>query len=202
VLQLVGELEGIAPPPEDLLSNPDEACRLDGCWYLQYTSPSDLQLGEDDQFPDAWKPASPVEPTMKDIPLKNEFDQSGAISAEGIKVDASNREVQQNINVAKSRVSNVIEQGFGTLSVSGDFRQSDLVPRRVIIGFDELEITLDQLGGLKLNFGFIFSLVALARGTKDNGWLETTFVSDRIRIGRGNKGTMFVLTRELGVVTA
>jgi len=53
-----------------------------------------------------------------------------------------------------------------------------------------------------LNFGFIFSLVALARGTKDNGWLETTFVSDRIRIGRGNKGTMFVLTRELGVVTA
>jgi hypothetical protein len=35
----------------------------------------------------------------------------------------------------------------------------------------------------------------LIKGTKEAGWLETTYISKNMRIGRGNKGSMFILTR-------
>jgi hypothetical protein len=50
--------------------------------------------------------------------------------------------------------------------------------------------------GLTLNFSFLFAILAVVKQTKDFGWLETTFIDEEIRIGRGNKGTMFVLTRD------
>ena len=49
VLRIVGNIEGQAPPPETLLSDPEVSYQLNGCWYLQYTSPS--ELGSEDQFP-------------------------------------------------------------------------------------------------------------------------------------------------------
>ena len=52
VLQIVGEIEASTLPPS--LSDPDVAKKLDGVWYLQYTSPS--VVGDNDEFPDAWKP--------------------------------------------------------------------------------------------------------------------------------------------------
>ena len=51
-----------------------------------------------------------------------------------------------------------------------------------------------------LDLGFLFNLQALVAGTDENGWLETTYLSDRVRIGRGNKGSLFVLTRDLDSV--
>jgi hypothetical protein len=48
-----------------------------------------------------------------------------------------------------------------------------------------------------INLGFLFPALAFLRGgTKDNGWLETTYLDSDLRIGRGNKGTLFVLTRD------
>jgi hypothetical protein len=46
VLNLVRSLEVEAPVTSTLLSDPQQAKRLDGVWYLQYTSPSDIGVPE------------------------------------------------------------------------------------------------------------------------------------------------------------
>ena len=194
----MGELESLGRPTDNLLIDLEgEARKLDGCWYLQYTSPSELENGTQDQFPDAWKPSVAETSNI----TTERFGQSGAVSAGGIKVETNDRVVQQIIDVEKSRVSNVICLDFGTLRVSGSFERSDVSPLRVVVSFDELKIKLDNLGGLELSFDLIFTLTSIIKGTKQSGWLETTYLSDEIRIGRGNKGTMFVLTRDQRAVS-
>ena len=36
---------------------------------------------------------------------------------------------------------------------------------------------------------------AFLSGADDASWLETTYLSDKVRLGRGNKGSIFVLRR-------
>ena len=36
---------------------------------------------------------------------------------------------------------------------------------------------------------------SLTTGADDVAWLETTYLSDDVRVGRGNKGSVFFLTR-------
>ena len=48
--------------------------------------------------------------------------------------------------------------------------------------------------------GWLFALIrrlrpALTDGLDDTPWLDTTYLSPRMRLGRGNKGSVFVLTR-------
>ena len=94
----------------------------------------------------------------------------------------------QTFDIAKSVVANNVELDFGKVRVGGPFRQSENVSNRAIVGFEDLNFTLNN--GLELKLGFIFSALAFLRRTKDSGWLETTYLDDEIRIGRGNKGTM------------
>lgn len=122
------------------------------------------------------------------------YNNRGSVTAGGIKVDTSNKVTKQIFDVEKKRVINTVELDFGTVRVEADFRPSDTVSNRAIAGFDELEIKLKN--GLAINLGFIFSALSIFRGTKDSGWLETTYLDDDMRIGRGNAGTLFVLTRE------
>jgi hypothetical protein len=43
----------------------------------------------------------------------------------------------------------------------------------------------------------LFDAIAVLRGgITDNGWLETAYLDSDLRIGRGNKGTLFILTRD------
>ena len=93
------------------------------------------------------------------------------------------------------------------ITVGGFFRQSPNVPNRAIVAFDRATISLFQQkqqeeSGLKIELGWVFSILAILRGSKDSGWLETTFLDDEVRLGRGNKGTMFVLTRDRNAVTS
>ena len=39
-------------------------------------------------------------------------------------------------------------------------------------------------------------MIGTFRNSRENGWLETTYVDEQWRIGRGNKGTLFILTRD------
>lgn len=191
VLQIVGDIESSTPTPS-LFNKSDKA--LDGVWFLQYTSPSDV--GDKDEFPNAWKPAVPEE-GASNIETK-QFKSKGSVSAAGISVDTSNRVVKQIIDTEQSIVTNDVELDFGRVNVSGPFRQSSNVPNRAIVSFDRADITLNT--GFTLKLGFLFSIIAVLRGSKDNGWLETTYLGDDMRIGRGNKGTMFVLTRDADAV--
>ena len=93
---------------------------------------------------------------------------------------------------------NQITLGFGRVVVGGSFRVSPNVPNRAIFAFNRADITLNN--GFVIRLGFLFTILAWIRGSNDNGWLETTFLDDDIRIGRGNKGTMFILTRDVMAV--
>lgn len=197
-LRLVNDLETEFAAPDSLFTDPEELKKIDGCWFLQYTSPSDLE-GKD-EFPDDWKPALKAEEEIQ-FPDSSEFDQSGAVNAAGIKVDTSNKVVKQIIDIEKMKIANVIDLDIGQLSVGGKIRVSDVSPRRVIVGFSEGMIKLEKLGGVEIDFSVVFSLINLITGTSDSGWLETTYLSDDVRIGRGNKGTMFVLTRASDAVS-
>jgi hypothetical protein len=176
VLQLVRKLETEAPASSTLLSDPNESKIMDGTWYLQYTSPSEVG-GE-------------LVPSLEAAT----FNAQGSVSAGGIKVDTSNRVVKQIFDFATSRVINDVELDWGRVLVGGGFRQSPKVSNRAIVSFDTCQFILNN--GLTLNFSFLFAILAVVKQTKDLGWLETTFIDEDIRIGRGNKGTMFVLTRD------
>jgi len=197
VLRIVREIERDAPPSQNILSNQEEAMALDGVWYLQYTSPS--IVGDPDAVPDdAWNPQVADEGELN-IETK-QFNAKGSISAGGIKVDTSNKVVKQIFDIGESRVVNDVNLDFGQVTLGGIFRPSPNVYNRAIISFREARITLNN--GFVVDIGFLFSILAIVRGTKDNGWLETTYLGEDMRLGRGNKGTMFVLTRDVNAVNS
>ena len=179
VLSIVRQLETEYPTPDDLLSNPSSVKELDGVWYLQYTSPS--VIGEEEQ--DAWKAVEATEGV--NIPT-NQIQSKGSVSASGITVDTSNRVTKQIFDIQNSKVSNEIQiNDATTVRVAGSFRVSEKVPIRAVVSFEEVDFIFEN--GFTLKLGVLFSLLALVRGTSENGWLETTFLDEEVRIGRGNK---------------
>ena len=183
ILSIVRGMETDAPPSPTLLSNVDEATSLlDGDWLLAYTGP-----GEDD-----WAAVDASEGDAKITTRR--FGKAGRVSGGGVPVDASESAALQSFDVRRSRVTNVIATGVGLVTVGGTYRASDAAPLRAVVAFDTAKIDLDI--GPTLDISFLFDLRAAIRGSKEAGWLETTYVSDDVRIGRGNKGSMFVLTRD------
>lgn len=182
----------------DFFSNPSTLKLLNGTWYLQYTSPSVIVANDHTEIDNSinlWKPQSKEDT----VPTETKFQAKGSISAIGITVDTSNRVVKQCIDVDASQVFNEVDLDFGKVTVGGKFRPSDKVTNRAIVSFTQCKIELRN--GPTLDLGFIFAFLAFVRRSSDNGWLETTYLDEDIRIGRGNKGTMFVLTKDPRAVT-
>jgi hypothetical protein len=102
--------------------------------------------------------------------------------------DLSNLTVRNEVNLGNNVITQVI--------VGGPFRLSEKKDNRAVVSFlfGNLEVLLFG-STFQVDLASIFKLLALVRGTDESGWLETTYLSDSIRIGRGNKGTMFILTR-------
>lgn len=193
VLQLVRYLETNAPVPKNLLEEPVASKALDGVFYLQYTQPSDLDTDDMEE----WNPENSSEGDSNIDTRKVKI--KGSVRAGGLNVDTSNRVTTQTIDVANQRVLNNVEQDFGFITVGGSFRVSDTVKTRAVVAFDTADIKFNS--GFVLSLGFLFSIIAAFRGgIKDNGWLETTFLDDDMRIGRGNKGSLFILTRDKDAV--
>jgi PAP_fibrillin len=195
VLRLVNYLETQAGPSKTLLTNPAEAVAIDGVWYLQYTQPSDI--GVSDIEP--WTPESSTFGPISKIDTRP-ADNKGTVSFLGmIAVDASNRLTTQTIDFKESTLANFVEQDFGSVLVRGSF-ELDTVPNRVVVSFEKCEITLKN--GFVIDLSFLFSLrAALKGGNKAGGWLETTYLDEDMRIGRGNRGSLFILTRDAMAVT-
>lgn len=186
VLSIVKELETTFAPKETLLTNPKDAEILDGDWWLQFTM-------NDDSF-------SVVDGSEGDSKITTKQfkkDAQGSISAGGIKVDNDNsggNPARQSFDVANGRVVNEIETGIGLVTVGIAFRPSTSVPRRALAAFDTGKIATKV--GISISLDWIFDLRAKIKGSKESGWLETTYVSPSMRLGRGNKGSVFVLTRD------
>jgi hypothetical protein len=136
------------------------------------------------------------------------FLAQGTVSASGIVVDTSNKIVKQIFNTTSAQVINEIEVYTNTkrntnviVRVGGTYQPSSLSTNRVLVAFNLAQIII-QFTLLKsmvvcINFGWIFTIIAklFNKGNRNNGWLETTYIDTSLRIGRGNKGTLFILTR-------
>jgi len=206
ILNLVAKIEQDYPSPSlsDIVTNQPDL--IDGVWFLQYTSPSDIETliesddgeNDDNTVGNQWE----VENAEDKITIKKANIQGG-VSAAGINVDVSSKTPRQVFNLEKSTVMNEVILDNGLVRVGGPFRLSDKKENRAVIAFDEGTVQLNDvflLGDFKLDLSPIFGLRSIVTGNKEAGWLETTYLSEDVRIGRGNKGTCFVLTRDAGAV--
>ncbi len=63
--------------------------------------------------------------------------------------------------------------------------------RRIDFAFESGEFVFTQPFQLRFPYPVPFKLL----GDEAKGWLDTTYLSERVRISKGNKGTTFVLCR-------
>ena len=56
---------------------------------------------------------------------------------------------------------------------------------RLDVAFDAVEISLGGAGPLSMSLAF----------ANPRGWIETTYVDDDIRTGKGDKGSIFIAAR-------
>lgn len=117
-------------------------------------------------------------------------------------------QVYQSIRVASSSVYNIAEvMGLplleGIVSVAARF--TPVSERRVNVLFERSIVGLQRLIGYQTPAAFIREIET---GTKfraidfkitnqnQKGWLDITYLDQDLRIGRGNEGSVFVLTKE------
>ncbi|KAK3411493.1 hypothetical protein EUGRSUZ_I00244 [Eucalyptus grandis] len=101
----------------------------------------------------------------------------------------------QNIFVAQGKAVNVIKfnaRGLnmlnGQLTIEASFRVAS--ESRVDITYDKSTITPDQLMNVfRQNYDLLLGIF------NPEGWLEITYVDDTMRIGRDDKGNVFILER-------
>ena len=192
-LRLFSLLEEAAPSPSDLLQSTEGVAMLDGRWSLRSTIAA--KVGEsDDELSDTGV-------TM-------------AVNASGLVLDVGDRTRSpiQEINVGSGRIGNEIRFSVAgaadvIVRVAGTFEAASDNGRRALVNFDTLDVFLIRNGGdplRLLRLGWLFTAVRAMKPALINGdessasWLDTTYISSRVRLGRGNKGSVFVLERADG----
>lgn len=179
-------LERAAPPPADLLLSDAGARALDGRWDLVAT----------------------VAASVGDADLESSG-VSNAVNASGLVLDTAGGAVPvQEVSVATSRIGNELSFALpgldGLVRVAGRFEADRGNARRALVEFDALDVFVSVGRPTRyrrlLRAGLLFGLIravrpALANGDDGESWLETTYLSPRVRLGRGNKGSVFVLRR-------
>jgi len=117
-------------------------------------------------------------------------------------------EVYQSIRIADAKVYNIAEViGLpwldGIVSVVATF--TPVSPIRVNVRFERSIICSQKLANYRTPAKFIDDIQAGKKffpldfgiETKDQkGWLEVTYIDQDLRIGRGNEGNVFVLSKE------
>mmetsp|Transcript_2113 Transcript_2113/g.6390 ORF Transcript_2113/g.6390 Transcript_2113/m.6390 type:complete len:264 (-) Transcript_2113:1410-2201(-) len=170
LLPVFEALEEAAPAPEELLD--ENAELIDGPWSLLYTVSA--VIGEN----------------ITDRGV------SGVVNASGITVDAAEDKVPiQAFDVANGRVSNTILTtlpllGDVTVRVSGTFTRAEGEGkgRRAEVEFDLLEFMNGDASTTYFKAGWPFTLQRalkpeLATGEEGTSWLDTTYISDKVRDG-------------------
>lgn len=116
-------------------------------------------------------------------------------------------QVYQCIRVAEARVYNIAEvYGLpyleGIVSVAARF--SPASERRVDVRFERSVVGLQRLLGYQNPDSFIQKLESQQKLTaidfniqnrEQQGWLDITYLDEDLRVGRGNEGSVFVLTK-------
>lgn len=87
------------------------------------------------------------------------------------------------------RVEQRVETPLGVLHLNARASVTPAEPARVRFAFDEGYFA--SAAGLRLPYPVPFRLL----GKEAEGYLDTSYLSERVRVSRGNKGTTFVLAR-------
>ncbi|MGK7897602.1 MAG: PAP/fibrillin family protein [Xenococcus sp. (in: cyanobacteria)] len=117
-------------------------------------------------------------------------------------------QIYQCIRTAEAKIYNIAEiEGIpfmeGMVSVAGRFEPTST--KRVNVIFERSIIGLQSFLGYKSPHKFIEQIEAgkkflpLDFGIENrdrNAWLEITYLDEDMRLGRGNEGNVFILTRE------
>ena len=90
------------------------------------------------------------------------------------------------------RVEQRVLTPLGTLHLNAAASVRAETPCRVDFAFDEGYFEFRQGGLPRVPYPVPFRLL----GKEAEGYLDTTYLSERVRVSTGNKGTQFVLTRE------
>ncbi len=214
ILDAVANLEKVCPTPEDKVLS-----ELSGNWELLWTAqdktseqylkgglsnviinPLENQsyannpfLGANtflfgDEQEEGVGRANPVLPRE----IQDVLERTGILEASGGTKLAPIRS-SQGIDIRRKRVRNVVNVQFkkpfpikGSLLVDVNFRPNVEDARRIDVKFDSCRFIFNN-ANLDRRFPLgIFGPV---------GWLRTGYIDDRIRITRGHKGSVFILSR-------
>jgi hypothetical protein len=166
ILAKIAELEDRNPTPHPL----EAGDRLEGNWRLLYTTSQGLL--KIDQFP-------------------------------LLKLG----QIYQYIRAQEAKIYNIAEvYGLpyleGLVSVSARFEP--ISERRVQVKFERSILGLQRIVGYRSPTDFVqqieagkkFTAIDFSIENRDHqGWLDVTYLDDDLRIGRGNEGSVFVLTK-------
>ncbi|MBE9181357.1 PAP/fibrillin family protein [Oculatella sp. LEGE 06141] len=166
ILAAIAQLEDHNPTPRPL----DATDKLNGNWRLLYTTSSDLLR-------------------IDQLPL--------------LKLG----QIYQYLDAAAARVYNIAEvYGVpyleGIISVAARFEP--VSERRVLVKFERSILGLQRLVDYRSSEYFIQQIASGKRfaaidfpinSQNQQGWLDITYLDDDLRIGRGNEGSVFVLTK-------
>lgn len=169
ILATIAQLEDRNPTPHPV----DALDKLDGNWRLLYTTSQELL--QIDRFP---------------------FLKLG--------------QIYQYIQTETAKIYNIAEvQGLpyleGLVAVAARFEP--LSDRRVKVDFERGVIGLQRLIGYRSPDSFIRQLESSKKfkaidfnitNREQKGWLDITYLDDDLRIGRGNEGNVFVLSKVKG----
>lgn len=165
ILATIAQLEDRNPTPRPV----EAAALLDGDWRLLYTTSRGI-LG------------------INQFPLINLG------------------QVYQSIRVKEAKLYNIAEVtgipwAEGIVSVSARFEP--VSERRVDVKFERSILGLQQFIGYQSPSAFIqqieagqkFAAIDFTINRDQSGWLDITYLDENLRIGRGNEGSVFVLTK-------
>ena len=129
--------------------------------------------------------ANPVLPRN----VQDRLEQLGLLSPD----DSTTEPIKstQTVDMNKRQVINVVGLKLGqrrraTVTVIVGFQPDPRRPRRVQVKFQSCRFALSQS---PFNVNIPLGIIG------PTGWLETTYIDDNLRITRGNKGSVFILTR-------
>eukprot|EP00470_Lotharella_oceanica_P005070 CAMPEP_0170174594 /NCGR_PEP_ID=MMETSP0040_2-20121228/7812_1 /TAXON_ID=641309 /ORGANISM="Lotharella oceanica, Strain CCMP622" /LENGTH=212 /DNA_ID=CAMNT_0010416295 /DNA_START=126 /DNA_END=764 /DNA_ORIENTATION=- len=158
---------------ENSAKSPAQSPDINGWWSLIYQSTPEPSS--------KWDPNTEVEgpflaafkPLTKNlITGKGNFQQ----------IDTLNGKVQ---NLATFRIGN--RQGY--LNILGTCAPNAGEPEnKVDVTFEDVDIKVEGLGKLRLSLSWV----------RPHGWVKTTYLDPEFRIGRGDKGSVFVAARTKG----
>eukprot|EP00850_Spirogloea_muscicola_P005427 SM000025S08322 [mRNA] locus=s25:16680:18798:- [translate_table: standard] len=167
-LELLQALEKCNPTSDPIMSP-----LVSGTWTLLYTAPTDEATVDKFAGTEEGPFLARVKPAAFDT-----VKQTGST---------------QVIDTNRMKVDNIANFTFfgmpGSLCINGSFEKSPPLPGRgavrLNVVFEKFVVRVGPLGPVTMPLGWI----------QPKGWVDTTYLDEDLRIGRGDKGSIFVATR-------